>query len=243
MTNAIARFKGQRVSKEQMESKAHFIDKLLLSSSLLNDLYSFPKEFDDHSTKNTLDTIGNAIALLMSSYGYTEDEASRILKQEIQTLEAQGLEGFKRWENSNLFESEELVSYVFTVVYTMGGFNYWMSHSDRYFRNDLRTTARDRAKLVADGSGLRRLENHPPPLSKRDASLAKPLDSMPQVPTEASNATFGNGPLGPNEHRDIGTSIDSQFRKADSEKVCETREIAKMNHVTTNHSAALHGTI
>lgn len=133
---------------------------------MLNDLYSFHKEFEEHNVTDNLDTVGNGIALLMSGYGYNEDEARGIVQDKIQTLEKQGLEGFNAWQNSNTAKSQNLVGYVFTVVTMVGGLNYWMSHSERYFRTDLTTTAEDRAKLVkSPPSDLRHLQNYAVPLA------------------------------------------------------------------------------
>ncbi|THC87539.1 hypothetical protein EYZ11_013016 [Aspergillus tanneri] len=131
------------VSQQERDSIAYFTDKLMLSTSLMNDLNSFHKEFEEHSARGNIETIGNVMALLMSGYGYEEGEAASIVKQEILTLEKQGLEEFHAWHSSNLAKSPNLVGYAFTVLTYLGGLNYWMSHSERYFRTDLRTTAKD----------------------------------------------------------------------------------------------------
>lgn len=226
MVNAIARFKGQRVSKHEIESVAYFIDKFLLSSSLLNDLYSFVKEFDDHSTTGNVNTIANAMVLLMSIYGYTEDEAAGILKQEIQALETQALKDFNTWQDLDSAKSSNLVGYCFTIVNMIGGMNYWMSHSERYLRTNLKTTAEDRARLVGFPPGLRTLENYPPPLAMQDFTPIAPLRPMAQTKDSESNdasifkrVASGQTPLDGSEFTDFATSITRSFRKAESDKV------------------------
>ncbi|KAJ5108610.1 hypothetical protein N7456_005285 [Penicillium angulare] len=221
MTNAIARFKGQRASKEEVQSVAHFIDKLLLSSGLLNDLYSFHKEFEDHSATDNVDTIGNVMVLLMSSYGYTENEAASIVKQEIKTLEEEALRQFHTWQDSKPAKSHSLVAYTFTVMNMIGGMNYWMSHSERYFRPNLTTTAEDRAKLVGDRPGLRCLSNHLAPLDKKHYDTTVSSDSeFNKASTDFTRAVSDHISPGLDGSRDIAASITSQFRKADSEKLC-----------------------
>lgn len=83
MAKAIPHFTGHQVSQEEIVSVAYFIDKLLLSFSLLNDLYSFHKEFEEHSTGDNTNTIGNGVVLLVSGYGYNENEARSIIQHEI----------------------------------------------------------------------------------------------------------------------------------------------------------------
>lgn len=227
MASAIARFKGQHISQEEIGSVAYFIDKFLLSSSLLNDLYSFHKEFDDHITTGNVNTIGNSMVVLMSSYGYTEDEAASILKKEIQALEVQALEEFHSWQDSNLIKARNLVGYSVTVVNMVGGINYWMSHSERYFRANLRTTAEDRARLVADAPVLRHLENHPAPLAMKGHATTTSLDPTPRDDDSGSNSASMDFIRMASEHmlsdrngcKDIATSITAPFRKADAEKV------------------------
>ena len=117
---------GFQVSQQEKDSVDHFLRKASLSASILNDLYSFRKEFDAHAKAGTLDMMQNAVALLMSSYGYTEEEAEHILKQEIRTLEKQALDEYTGWENSGSAVSDHLRLYVVTGMLFFGGLNYWM---------------------------------------------------------------------------------------------------------------------
>jgi hypothetical protein len=227
-TNLIARFKGQQVSQQERDSIAYFTDKLMLSTSLMNDLYSFHKEFEEHSASGNIETIGNVMALLMSGYGYEEEEAASIVKQEILIVEKQGLEEFHAWHSSNLEKSPNLVGYAFTVLAFLGGMNYWMSHSERYFRTDLRTTAKDRASLVRNSaSGVRRLKNYPAPqaFNDPDTSILGICSIFPG--SSDTNGIQRNGQEAASEAlvdgggcTDVGVGITENFQKDDSEKAC-----------------------
>ncbi|KAJ5520722.1 Geranylgeranyl pyrophosphate synthase [Penicillium fimorum] len=221
MANAIPHFTRHRVSQWEIDSVAYFLDKVLLSSSLLNDLYSFHKEFEDHNGTENLNTIGNGVALLMSSYGYNEDEARNVVQDKIRTLEKQGLEEFNPWKHSKSTKSQNLVGYVFTVLTMVGRLNYWMSHFERYFRTDFTTTAEDRAKLVKTSpSDLRRLQNyavplavngHTPSLGQSVSTFTCDISALKTVPLNYMDEDIS-------EHTDV--DITDIFRRADSEKLC-----------------------
>ncbi|KAL4975516.1 isoprenoid synthase domain-containing protein [Aspergillus desertorum] len=229
LADVASRLMGLQVSQQEKDSVAYFVDKLNVSASLLNDLYSFHKEFEEHSAKGNMDTITNTMALLMSSYGYTEEEAASILKQEIKMLEQQALEEFRNWNRSNLTRSPGLVGYVFGAVTTAAGINYWTSHSERYFRTDFKTNAEDRAKLVGNSSsGLWRLENYPPPLTMTCASMsAQESNSIHPGNDSSSNITEKAIPSACSPHLShgdgcprVGISVTAKYKKADSEKLC-----------------------
>lgn len=224
---------GLQASQQEKDSVAYFVDKLIVSASLLNDLYSFHKEFEEHSANGNLDTITNTMALLMSSYGYTEEEAASILKQEIKTLEQQALEEFRNWNRSNLTRSPGLVGYVFGAITMAAGINYWSSHSERYFRTDFKTNAADRARLVGNSSsGLWRLKNHPPPSTMNGATIsAQELSSIRPGNVPSPNSTEKDIPPACSTHIShgdgsprVGISVTAKYQKADSEKVRSNME-------------------
>ncbi|KAF7623689.1 hypothetical protein AFLA_007416 [Aspergillus flavus NRRL3357] len=229
MASIISLTKGQRVSPQEIDSVSYFVDKILLSSSLLNDLYSFPKEFEEHSSAGNMDTIGNAMALLMSGYGYNEDEAANILKREISELEERALEEFHAWQNSNLTRSPSLVGYVFTVMTAAGGFNYWMSHSERYFRTDFTTTAEDRARLVRNpDSCLGCLQGYPAPLALNGHSTSTvELDAVSESHVSGSDSSLTSMTTASSHVSVDGLGfsgmeigITDKFQKADAQNLC-----------------------
>ena len=229
MANIISRYKNQKVSPQEVDSVSYFVDKFLLSSALLNDLYSFPKEFDEHSSAGSMDTIGNAMALLMSGYGYNEEEAASILKREILELEERALEEFRAWQGSNLTKPPNLLGYVFTVMTAAGGLNYWMSHSERYFRTDLTTTTEDRARLVKNPDcRIGRLQDYPAPLAS-DGHITATLESDAAFPSHTSSSDSSSTNMTPAasevsvngcEYSGMEIDITDKFRKANAENVC-----------------------
>jgi Terpene synthase family 2, C-terminal metal binding len=185
------------VSQEERESVEHFLNKERLVFGIANDVYSFPKEFEDHAKAGSLDMIHNAMAVLMSRYGYTESEAESILKQEISKTETEALNECKSWINSSAPKSEELKTYVRSYHLLLGGANYWATHAERYQRKDLTTTAADRAQLVAKSlDSVPRLYNYPPPAAMA-AGLPltqKQENDSKQLPLASFLAPFRKAP-------------------------------------------------
>lgn len=159
------------VLDEERVSVQHIFSSGALAASLLNDLYSFPREFDDHLKAGTLDMIHNAMAVLMSGYGYTEEEATNILRQEISAAEKDIMDKYSAWERSSAPKSERLRQYVVYSILALGGIIYWMSHSQRYHRDDITATAEDRAQLVNKSNDrLKKLEGYSPPAASVQAN-------------------------------------------------------------------------
>ena len=156
---------GLQPAQEEKASVAHVLDKGALILGLVNDLYSFSKEFEEHSRAGTLDMIHNGISILMHGYGYSEEEARNILRQEISAAEKDLLDSYQAWELSHAPKcSETLRKYVVYYILALGGSIYWHSHTQRYHRLEFTTTVEDRAQLVTkDRAAVRRLKGHPPP--------------------------------------------------------------------------------
>jgi hypothetical protein len=209
------------VSQKERESVWHFLKKGCLSSALLNDLYSFPKEFDAHTKAGNLDTMQNATSILMRGYGYTENEAYSILKQEILKEEKEMMDQYKTWEALVTPKSDQLRKFVVLSILVLGGTNYWMSHSPRYHKTDLTTTEEGRAQIIGKSShGIWKLKNYPPP------QTPAPAESVIQKPQQGEvtvlNKQIVNGLADGLEN---GLSLNSvpdflrPFKKAPSEKV------------------------
>ncbi|KAL4819610.1 isoprenoid synthase domain-containing protein [Aspergillus spinulosporus] len=79
---------GACISDEELNSVSPMLELGDLITGLTNDFHSFHKEFDKHFLAGTLDIIHNGMAVLMSNYGYDEQEAGNILKQEVLAAEA-----------------------------------------------------------------------------------------------------------------------------------------------------------
>jgi hypothetical protein len=155
---------GICISDEELDSVSHIIELGDLITGLTNDFHSFHKEFNEHFLAGTLDIIHNGMAVLMSNYGYDEQEAGNVLKQEVLAAEARLMAEYENWNSSQNPKTDALRRYMFTSVLTFGGVNYWQSVSPRYHRADFTATAADRAQLVGRGyDGKRRLPGYPPP--------------------------------------------------------------------------------
>jgi hypothetical protein len=219
-----------QVSKQERDSISHFIDKVALVNALLNDLYSFPKEFEKHYKLGTLDQMDNSIAFLMSNYGYNENEAMSILKDEIRVLEHVALEEFQAWQLSDASNSSDLRRYAISVIVAEGGTAHWMANSERYFRTDLTTTAKTRAMLVKTSRGLEKLENHPPPaacsmnghtaaVQGQESAHINGTNGTNGTLTDEADATPQQAVSGDEASSTSEINILQPFRKAPSEKV------------------------
>ncbi|KAL4966087.1 bifunctional terpene synthase/polyprenyl synthetase family protein [Aspergillus stella-maris] len=155
---------GIRCTDEELDSVANMIRLGDLITGLTNDFHSFHKEFDEHFQAETLDSIHNGMAVLMSNYGYDENEAGGILKQEVLALETQLMSEYETWSFSTAPKSDDLRRYMFISVLTIGGMNRWQSITPRYHRNDFTTTDSDRAQLVGQSYDVKlRLPQYPSP--------------------------------------------------------------------------------
>nr|QXF69098.1 sesterbrasiliatriene [Penicillium arizonense] len=160
---------GIHISPQEKQSVHHFLDKGLLAAALMNDFYSFNKEFDEHSRAGSVDRLQNALSILMREYGYTEKEAREILKQEIRKGEREIMDGYVSWEKDSIEpKSSELRKYIVMIINMIGGITFWSSHASRYHRDNLSTNEADRAKIVGKSHRdiFRVLKDYPPPKVK-----------------------------------------------------------------------------
>lgn len=147
-----------KLSQEEEASVAYMFKKLSCIVSLTNDYYSFYNEFDQRFAAKDYHKLTNAIGLLMRDYGYTEDEAFKILKNEIRKLEVEVIEDYKAWEISDIPKSSKLREYVCLFFLSCGGMNHWMSFCPRYHNgksakdSKWRSTKEDRTELLGNCS-------------------------------------------------------------------------------------------
>ena len=134
-----------------------------LIAGLVNDFESFPKEFEEHFTADSLEVIHNAMAVLMANYGYTEQEAKNILKEEILSLERKMLDEYDAWKSSPSFKSDDMRRYMALCILGVGGACHVQANSPRYHGIQLSTTAEDRAKLVGRNETNYKLHGYPSP--------------------------------------------------------------------------------
>lgn len=172
------------------------MNKGLLAAALMNDYYSFNKEFDEHQRAGSMDRLQNGLGILMREYGYTETEARSILREEIRKGEKAIMDGYIAWLEStgSSFESHELNRYIVMIILMIGGITFWSSHASRYHRDDLITTADDRAIIVGKFQcSLRALDGYPPPKRLKSATSSNDTSGSKRRSWSNSNGIHTNG--------------------------------------------------
>ncbi|KAL4956655.1 isoprenoid synthase domain-containing protein [Aspergillus filifer] len=185
---------GIRCPQEEKDTIKDVVHEAGMAAVLVNDYYSFKKEFDDLSKAGALHRMKNSLDLLMREYGYTEDEARSIMRQEINTAEQAFMDAYDAWEAAPGPKSHELRRYWQMCLWLFSGSTFWMAHGPK-FHHEYTTTAEDRATIVGACNGpLRVLERYPPPKNQR-------MNNMRSVPqslainngSTPASITDGNG--------------------------------------------------
>ncbi len=172
------------------------MNKGLLAAALMNDYYSFNKEFDEHQRAGSMDRLQNGLGILMREYGYTETEARSILREEIRKGERAIMDGYVAWQEcaDSSSESHELNRYIVMIILMIGGITFWSSHASRYHRDDLITTADDRAIIVGKFQcSLRVLDGYPPPKFLKSATSSNGTSGSKRGSWSNSNGVHTNG--------------------------------------------------
>ncbi|KAF7125774.1 hypothetical protein CNMCM5793_002067 [Aspergillus hiratsukae] len=202
---------GLRVTEDERQAVSEMIDYGVLSLSLSNDYYSFHREFEDHLRSGSLDAIHNAMALLMTEYGYTELEAGDILKREVLTAEKNLMERYRQWENSPVHKSDDLRTYLVYFILGTGGGNYWQASSPRYSVDGI-TTTEDRARLLQPRpKPLLKLEGHPPPATlaeNQEKTVNGESHEAERLGPKAANGTV------------LRNDVCAPFQDADADQIC-----------------------
>lgn len=172
------------ISQSEQASVFSFIKLGSLIAGLVNDYESFNKEFEEHAVAGSLDVIHNAMAVLMANYGYTEEEARKVLKEEILSLERKLLTQYDAWKGSSSIKSDDMRRYMALCVIGVGGACHVQAISPRYHGLQLSTTAEDRARLVGLNKTNFRLTGYAPPASYRNASDV-PTDRRTETAVES----------------------------------------------------------
>ncbi|RHZ64434.1 polyprenyl synthetase family protein [Aspergillus thermomutatus] len=203
---------GLRLTEDERRTVSEMVGYGVLSVSLSNDYYSFHREFDDHFCSGTLDAIHNAMALLMTEYGYTELEAGDILKREVLTAEKNLMEQYREWEKSSVPKSDDLCSYLIFFILSIGGGNYWQAQTPRYGGDGITTTAEDRARLLQPRrEPVLKLEGYPPPATL-DENQEKTVNGV-------SHESECSGPKAANDTV-LGNDVCAPFQVADADQIC-----------------------
>ncbi|KAF4151591.1 hypothetical protein CNMCM6936_003992 [Aspergillus lentulus] len=208
----VAYMQGLRVREDERQALSEMVGYGVLSLSLSNDYYSFHREFDDHFRSGSLDAFHNAMALLMTEYGYTELEAGDILKREVLAAEKNLMERYGQWDKSSVPKSDDLRSYLILFILSIGGANYWQAQTPRYSDDGFTTTAEDRARLLQPRRDLvLKLEGHPPPAAL-DGNQKKTANGDSHE-TKCSRPKAANGTV-------LEIDVCAPFQVADADEIC-----------------------
>ncbi|KAL4796645.1 isoprenoid synthase domain-containing protein [Aspergillus venezuelensis] len=226
---------GIRCTQEERDSIKDVVHEAAMAAILINDYYSFKKEFDDLSNIGALHRIKNTVALLMREYGYTEEEARSIMRREINTAEQAFMDAYDAWEAAPGPKSHELRRYWHNCLWVFSGSIFWMAHGPKY-HHEYTTTAEDRAAIVGTCNGpLRVLEGYPPPKNK----MMNNMRSVPQSLAINNGSTpasipNGNGTAPTNiRHKkgDLYASFIAPFEKVPNNAcIAPSEYIASLQH-------------
>ncbi|KAF7167893.1 hypothetical protein CNMCM5623_001040 [Aspergillus felis] len=207
-----AYMQGLRVTEVERQAVSEMVDYGVLSVSLSNDYYSFHREFDDHFRSGSLDAIHNAMALLMTEYGYTELEAGDILKCEVLTAEKNLVQQYRQWEKSSVPKSDDFRSYVIIFILSIGGANYWQAQTPRYSDDGFTTTAEDRARLLQRRRDpVLKLEGYPPPAALDESQEKTVNGESHEADCPGLKVASGTG---------LEVDVCAPFQVADADQIC-----------------------
>lgn len=124
---------GIRVSKEEKTKLQDIVDLVTYAVTVVNDMYSWPKEIKCHLETPGSNAPFNAVAVLMRHGGCSEAEAFRVLREKQTELEERHLhllDEIKAREGGHLPGNLEL--YVLTAQHAVSGSELWSIYSERY---------------------------------------------------------------------------------------------------------------
>lgn len=124
---------GIRVSKEEKTKLQDIVDLATYAVTVVNDMYSWPKEIKCHLETPGSNAPFNAVAVLMRHGGCSEAEAFRVLREKQTELEERHLhllDELKAQEGGHLPENQGL--YVLTAQHAVSGSELWSIYSERY---------------------------------------------------------------------------------------------------------------
>lgn len=124
---------GIRVSKEEKAKLQDVVDLATYAVTVVNDMYSWPKEIKCHLETPGSNAPFNAVAVLMRHNGCSEAEAFRVLRDKQTELEERHrhlLDEHKAREGGHLPGNQEL--YVLTAQHAVSGSELWSIFSKRY---------------------------------------------------------------------------------------------------------------
>ncbi|TDZ36980.1 Ophiobolin F synthase [Colletotrichum trifolii] len=124
---------GLKISREEKDKLREVVDLATFAITVVNDLYSWPKEIKCHLETPGSNAPFNAVAILMRHGGHSEAEAFQILYDKQAELEEQHLrllEKLRSQEGGSLPENQEL--YIANAQQAVSGSELWSIYTTRY---------------------------------------------------------------------------------------------------------------
>lgn len=127
---------GFKLSHQEKEILRDITDLAMYSVTVINDLYSWPKEIKCHLERPGSELPFNAVAILMRHGGYSEMEAFRTLRQKQKQLEGRHLsllhelKARMQHEGSGLSMNQDL--FLQTMQAAASGSELWSIYTKRY---------------------------------------------------------------------------------------------------------------
>ncbi|KAF0328721.1 hypothetical protein GQ607_004133 [Colletotrichum asianum] len=213
---------GLRISPSDKAKLRPVVDLANFAITVVNDLYSWPKEIKCHLETPGSELPFNAVAVLMRHGGYSEPEAFRILYAKQAELEAEHLrqlDALRAQEGGRLPENQEL--YVENAQRAVCGSELWSVYTRRYpSKADLQQPEVEFVdgafRYVADGEG-----------AGEEKVVSESVDSLPttEVEDEFSSSDASPGSVDQAISTPPSTTFcsceDEEEHIADVKEVCE----------------------
>lgn len=119
---------GISLTPSEKAHLADLVDTAMFSTTMINDIHSWPKEIKHHIEHPGSEYPFNAVAILMRHQGCSEAEAVRLMRQKQASLQEQHLTLLRRL--GPLPEHQML--YVLAAQYAASGSEFWSIHVPRY---------------------------------------------------------------------------------------------------------------
>lgn len=175
LTHEIARFvAGVKVSEEEKLAVEHIVYPVLTVASLVNDYYSYEKEYTVYLREDGTNGVANSIWVLMREYGINKAEAKRLLAQKITALEQEYLAARESYEKANPNLSQRVKSWIDAAVFIASGSHYWSTYSTRFHRPEYSGLAPIRSNGPRDGT----IQSTSPNLDKDTSSVQETPDIL-----------------------------------------------------------------
>ncbi|KAK2038969.1 polyprenyl synthetase [Colletotrichum somersetense] len=122
---------GIKLSPDEKEKLSDFVNTAMFSTTLINDLHSWPKEIKHHIEHPGSEYPFNAVAILMRHGGLSEAEAFVRLREKQAELQERHLTLLRALEAAGPVPESHML-YILAAQYAASGSEFWSVHVPRY---------------------------------------------------------------------------------------------------------------